>query len=155
MKLVANRSLEQGCQVCHPELDNEMKTYQTQHTEFYCFTCHHTRHGHVPECMECHQAHTRTMTESECTVCHPPHKALQVVYPEDISPKSCTPCHQYAYDMLQESSTKHTALSCAKCHPEHRTIVQCGECHPETHDVDMLEEFPVCQQCHGVAHSLS
>lgn len=155
MNLNANRGLEQGCHACHAEADKEMKTYVTQHTELYCITCHHTRHGHVPECMECHQPHTRQMTEPECIMCHPPHKALQVVYPNDVTPETCAGCHQHAYDLLKENTTKHTALRCTKCHPEHREIIRCRECHPQTHNDDMLERFPACGRCHGVAHSLT
>ena len=155
MNLPANRALEQGCHICHPEVDKEMKTYVTQHTELYCFACHHTKHRHVPECMECHRPHTRRMTQAECLACHPPHKALQVVYPEDIPQESCAGCHQHAYNMLRQSSTKHTALSCARCHPKHAAIMQCRECHPEAHDTDVLQRFPACGRCHGIAHSLS
>ena len=155
LNITASRTLEQGCQVCHPEVDKEMKTYVTQHTELYCFTCHHTRHGHIPECMECHQPHTRRMTEAECLMCHPPHKALQVGYADDIPQEACSGCHQHAYDMLRENSTKHSALSCAKCHPEHRAVMQCRECHPAAHSADLLQRFPACGRCHGVAHSLS
>ncbi len=155
MNLPANRALEQGCYICHPEADKEMKTYVTQHTELYCFTCHHTRHRHVPECMECHQPHTRRMTQADCLACHPPHKALQVIYPENIPQESCAGCHRHAYDKLKKSGTKHTALGCARCHPEHRAIMQCQDCHPETHGADMLQKYPVCGRCHGIAHSLS
>ena len=154
MDLPASRALEQGCHVCHPDPDREMKTFVSQHTELYCYTCHHTRHRHVPECMECHQPHARGMTESECMACHPPHKALQVVYPEDIAQEACAGCHRQAYDILQESDAKHTMLSCARCHSEHRAIKQCQECHPDPHEATMLQRFPTCGECHGVAHNL-
>ena len=154
LDIPAGRSLEHGCYICHPEVDKEMKTYVTQHTELYCHTCHHTRHGYIPECLECHQPHDAEMTQADCVLCHPAHKALQVVYPEDISPKSCAACHENAYDMLTKSNTKHATLSCAKCHPEHKAIMQCQECHREPHPERMLEAFPACGRCHGVAHSL-
>jgi hypothetical protein len=154
LNLPADRALEQGCHICHPELDREMKTYVTQHTRLYCISCHHTRHGYVPECMECHQPHKKGMTQAECLTCHPPHKALQVVYPEDIPQEACAGCHGHAYDMLNQSSRKHRTVSCAKCHPKHRAITRCRECHPEAHSVAMLQKFPVCGRCHGVAHSL-
>jgi predicted CXXCH cytochrome family protein len=154
LKIPADRALEHGCHLCHPELDKEMKTYVTQHTEMYCHSCHHTRHGYAPACMECHQPHTKEMTQAECLACHPPHKALEVVYPEDIPPETCAGCHRNAYDMLKQSDTEHTALSCAKCHPNHREIIQCQECHPEPHKDSILRAFPVCGRCHGVAHSL-
>jgi hypothetical protein len=105
--------------------------------------------------MECHQPHTLGQTQTECIACHPPHKALQVVYPQDVAQEACAGCHAHAFNMLKESGTKHTGLSCAKCHPDHRAIIPCQKCHPETHNPDMLERFPSCGWCHGVAHSLS
>ncbi len=154
LNIPADRFLEEGCSTCHSEADKEMKTYVTQHTELYCFTCHHTRHGYIPKCVECHQPHSEEMTPAECIVCHPPHKALQVVYPENITPETCAVCHRDDYETLKESNTKHTALDCAKCHPEHRTIIRCRECHPDPHDPATLQKFTVCGRCHGVAHSL-
>jgi predicted CXXCH cytochrome family protein len=156
LNIPAGRALEQGCHVCHPELDKEMKTYITQHTELYCFSCHHTRHKYVPECMECHQPHTKGMTQAECLTCHPPHKALQVVYPKDTSDEACAGCHRIAYEMLEQSGTRHRAVRCTKCHPdEHRAIMRCRDCHPQIHSrAAKLNRLPVCGRCHGVAHSL-
>jgi predicted CXXCH cytochrome family protein len=155
MNIPAGRALEQGCSVCHPDVDREMKTYITQHTDLYCISCHHSRHRYVPECQECHQPHTRGMTQSDCLTCHRPHKALQVAYPADMSSEACTGCHRDAYEALKQSNTKHTAVSCTKCHLEkHRTFVRCSECHPEAHGAAMLQKFSTCNQCHGAAHSL-
>jgi len=154
LNIPADRALEQGCPVCHSEADKEIKTFVTQHTEFYCSSCHHTRHGYVPECQECHQPHSEEMTQSDCLTCHPPHKALEVVYPEDIPQEACAGCHRNAYDMLAKSGTKHAAMGCARCHPKHRAITRCRQCHPEPHSAEMLQEFRTCGHCHGVAHSL-
>lgn len=156
MKIPAERALAEGCQFCHPEENKEMKTYKTQHTELYCTSCHHTSHRSVAECLECHRPHTEGMTQAECVTCHPPHKTLQIVYPEDIPQESCAGCHVDAYDKMKQSATKHAALSCAKCHPEHRVIVTCRECHPEVHErTDMMEKFAACGPCHGVAHNVT
>lgn len=157
MNIPPGSALEQGCYVCHPKVDKEMKTYITQHTELDCCTCHHTRHRYIPECTECHQPHAvGGMTHIGCLTCHPPHKALQVVYPKDIPQESCFGCHRNAYEMLRQSDTKHTALSCTECHPEkHRAIKRCRECHGEPHSAAMLQKYRVCGQCHGVAHGLS
>jgi hypothetical protein len=156
LNIPAERALEQGCRTCHPKLDQEIKTYVTQHTELYCSACHHSRHRYVPECMECHQPHTEGMTQAECLSCHPPHKALQVVYSQDTPQETCAVCHRNAYEMLKQSDTKHTALSCTKCHPvKHRAIMRCSECHGEPHPAPMHKKFTVCGQCHSVAHHLA
>ena len=155
LDIPAERSLEQGCPICHVEAEKEIRTFVTQHSELYCFSCHHTRHRNVPECKECHQPHSEEMTQSDCLTCHPPHKALEVVYPEDIPKEACAGCHRRAYEVLEQSGSKHTALSCARCHPKHRAIMRCVECHPEPHSAAMLQEFRVCGRCHGEAHSLT
>jgi len=155
LSIPAASPLEQGCGACHREVDREMKTYITHHTEFYCSACHHTRHRYVPECMECHQPHSKEMTHADCLTCHPAHKALEVVYPDDIPQESCIICHRNAYEVLVRSGTKHGTLTCTKCHPKkHRAILRCRECHGEPHGPGMLEKFRVCGQCHGIAHSL-
>jgi hypothetical protein len=156
LNIPAQRALEEGCHMCHTEVDREMKTYITQHTELYCSSCHHTRHRYVPACMECHRPHTEGMTQVECLGCHPPHKALQVVYAQDTPQKACANCHRNAYEMLRQSDSKHTTLSCTKCHPEkHRAIVRCRKCHGEPHPAAMHKKFRACGQCHGAAHHLA
>jgi predicted CXXCH cytochrome family protein len=157
MKIPAERALEQGCFICHAEVDKEMKTFVTQHTELYCSSCHHTSHRYVPECLECHRPHTEGMTQAECLTCHAPHKARQVAYPEDIRREACSGCHRDAYDKLEQSGTIHSGFSCAKCHPEHRAIKRCRECHPDPHPdrPGLLQKYPACGRCHGVAHNVT
>ena len=155
MDIPVGPALEHGCYICHPKADEEMNTYITQHTELYCSGCHHTRHRTIPECIECHQPHPIGMTGIGCLICHPPHKALQIIYPEDIPQESCIGCHQNASQALKGSGTKHADVSCTKCHPEkHRAIMKCEGCHGEPHDAAMLQEFRICGQCHGIAHTL-
>jgi hypothetical protein len=148
--------LDQDCYLCHPEADRDIKTYITQHTELYCSACHHTNHGYVPQCLECHQPHSDEVPSlAACLTCHPPHKAMQVVYPEDITQEACASCHRHAYEILKRSQSKHSALSCTTCHPEkHRTTMRCQQCHVEPHGVAILEKYRVCGQCHGPAHML-
>lgn len=166
LDIPANRALSQGCYVCHPELDKDIKIFPTKHTYLYCTSCHHTRHGHKPACLECHQAHAGRIsapgliTEStnpldQCISCHPPHKALKVRYPDDTENTVCAFCHRKADEMLRRKYTKHTALLCIACHPDqHKTIKRCKECHGEPHPKDILSKFNSCGACHGVAHSV-
>ena len=156
LKIPAGRLLDQGCYICHPDEDREIKTYITQHTELYCSACHHTHHGYVPQCLECHQPHAEGVTSlAVCLTCHPPHKALEVVYPADIPPEACATCHRNAYQILKQSHTKHSAFRCTKCHPDkHKTIMRCQQCHGQPHGAALLGKFRVCGQCHGPAHSL-
>lgn len=143
-----------GCDKCHSALDKQMKTFETQHTEFYCTACHHTRHGYIPECFECHQPHHPDMTMSHCLTCHPPHKAREVVYPDDTPNTVCALCHPLPYKWLTAGSTKHAKFRCTKCHPQkHRTIINCPQCH-QPHDASIVDKFKVCGHCHGIAHDL-
>lgn len=166
LDIPASRALSQGCYVCHPELDKQIKTFPTKHTYLYCTSCHHTKHGYKPACLECHQAHAGRITTpglitestnplDQCISCHPPHKALKVSYPDDTDNTVCAFCHSKADEMLRLKYTKHTALKCVSCHPEnHKTIKRCKECHGEPHPQDMLKKFNSCGSCHGIAHSV-
>jgi len=166
LAIPAGRALSQGCYVCHPVQDKDIKTFSNRHTDLYCTACHHTKHGFIPDCLECHKKHTgtvptpgkmlpRTAPLDQCLSCHPPHKALKVAYPENTPNTVCSYCHRKAGEMLERSNTKHTALPCIKCHPhQHKTIKRCIECHGRPHPEGMLKKFRSCAGCHGVAHSL-
>ncbi len=168
LDIPASLSLAQGCYVCHEAIDKEIKTYVTRHTELYCTACHHTKHGHIPKCLECHQPHTgifpaRTKAQepatprllSRCVTCHPPHSALKADLPDSTPNQVCALCHREAYEELVKSGTKHSRLQCTRCHPgKHRTIKRCHECHGEPHPAEMLRRAGSCGSCHGVAHSI-
>ncbi len=144
-----------NCDKCHQEIDKQIKTFATQHSNFYCSICHHTKHGYKPECAECHQPHLEEMTQADCVTCHPPHKALEVVYPAETANEVCAACHRLAYETLNNSRRKHAAFNCTKCHPDkHQTIMQCTDCHQQPHDKAIHENIQICGQCHGIAHSL-
>ncbi len=162
----ASDDLAQGCNVCHEKLSKDINTFTTQHTELYCTACHHTRHGEIPECLECHQGHKGSLPGAEaiemdrtplgqCLNCHLPHKALKIVYPDDTANMTCAYCHRKASEMLDKTMSRHSALPCIQCHPEkHRNIKRCKECHGTPHPAEMIKKFTTCGQCHGVAHSI-
>ncbi len=166
LNIPANRALSQGCYTCHPKLDKDIKIFPTRHTDLYCTSCHHSTHGYKPDCLECHEPHIGQVPGTcniehiktafdQCISCHPPHKALKVIYPNDTSNAICSFCHRKAKEMLNRSNTKHTALLCIKCHPDqHKTIIRCKECHGKPHPEEMLKQYNSCGGCHGVAHSV-
>ncbi|MDH3348519.1 MAG: hypothetical protein OEM02_10545 [Desulfobulbaceae bacterium] len=154
LRIPSSEQLALACDRCHPMVDREMKTFETFHTEFYCTACHHSNHGYKPECFECHMGHTDEMIMEDCLTCHPPHKAFEIVYPDDTPREVCKLCHPLAYKWLTTSNSKHSTFACTKCHPQkHRTIIECKECH-QPHDKSIIENQPVCGHCHGIAHSL-
>ncbi len=166
LDIPASRPLSQGCYVCHPKLSKDINTFETRHTDLYCTACHHTKHGTIPSCLECHQQHTGTTpyagemramkgTLDQCLECHPPHKALKVAYPDDTPNQACGYCHRKAREMLLSRTTKHTALLCTQCHPgKHKTIKRCRDCHGMPHPESMIKKFKTCGGCHGVAHNV-
>jgi hypothetical protein len=156
LEIPAGRKLDQACYICHPKQDRETQTYRTWHTEFYCSTCHHTKHGYKPQCLECHQRHADMMPIMDaCITCHPPHQVRQVVYPADIPKKSCAVCHHSQNEMLERNNTKHSALHCTKCHPDkHRTTMGCQKCHAKPSCAGIHKNNMLCGQCHGPAHAL-
>ncbi|HFQ88687.1 MAG TPA: hypothetical protein ENK27_01310 [Desulfobulbus sp.] len=166
LDIPASRALANGCYVCHPKIDKEIKTFTTQHTRLYCTACHHTRHGYKPQCTQCHQPHRGTPPMAtairpdrapldKCTNCHNPHKALKVHFPPTTPNTTCALCHRNAYTMLRASGTKHAAFHCVKCHPgQHKTIKRCRQCHGIPHPPRLIKNFRTCGSCHGVAHSI-
>ena len=162
----ASRALSQGCYVCHVDPDKDIKTFTTRHTDLYCTACHHSKHGHIPDCLECHKKHEGTvptpgrMTPNQapldqCTDCHPPHKVFKVAYSNQIPRTVCTFCHRKAGEMLSRRKTKHSLLACTFCHPDqHQAIKRCVDCHGKPHPDKMLKKFSTCGGCHGVAHSV-
>ncbi len=166
LDIPATLYLAEGCRVCHQKLYKEVMTFTTKHSEFHCTVCHHTRHGYIPECLECHQPHQGVVPVKAgfkpvatsldgCKACHQAHKALNVRYSNERSPEDCALCHRKAYEMLKKSRTKHSALSCTRCHPDkHKTIKRCRQCHGQPHPSVMFKKFGSCGRCHGVAHSI-
>jgi len=152
-KITAGDLLNESCGSCHTKEGAEVKAKPSKHTDLDCFYCH-SEHGLIPECMSCHESHTKEMTEADCLACHPAHMPLQVVYPVDAPQTTCSICHQKAYDDLQTNTTKHTALTCAKCHTEHRQIPQCESCHEKPHKSSIHKIYSKCGECHKKAHNL-
>lgn len=152
-KITEGTLLNESCGVCHLEVGKKIKAKPSRHTDLDCFFCH-SEHGLIPECMSCHDAHTKEMTEADCLACHPAHMPLQITYSLDAPHTTCSICHQKAYEDLQTNSTKHTVLTCARCHPEHRQIPQCESCHGKPHKLSIHKGYPQCGDCHNTAHDL-
>ncbi len=152
-KIMGGEILEKSCGSCHAKVGKEIKARPSKHTEMACSDCH-AEHALIPVCGDCHEPHTPEMTNPDCLACHPVHTPLLIAYPADTPQATCRICHQQVYGDLKESNTKHTLLTCAKCHPEHRAIMECESCHGKPHNPAIHKSFEKCQDCHGIAHSL-
>lgn len=148
--------LEDRCRLCHNAVAASLKAEVSQHTEQECSSCHSEKHGRIPQCSECHENHSpmATLETPDCLACHPVHTPLQISYPLDQNIQVCAGCHDEAYGLLQARATKHSALTCAKCHPAHGQLPACQECHGEPHSASIHEKYDACGACHGIAHDV-
>jgi len=139
----------------HERVYNELKAANSKHfNDVTCADCH-DQHGKIPECFKCHSGHTTDQTAQDCLKCHKnPHQPLNIVFDGTEPKKWCAPCHQEQYDALIASQTKHTALTCSKCHDKHGKIPPCEQCHGVPHGKSMIEKFKNCADCHGSAHNI-
>ncbi|MCB2183788.1 MAG: hypothetical protein KQH63_17300 [Desulfobulbaceae bacterium] len=147
-----NDLLEGQCGNCHTGPSGELTKYPSKHTEQGCATCHHTKHGNIPSCMECHDTHIPNQTLEACKSCHPVHKPLEITY-EAGQETTCSACHDGVYETWTASPSKHSGVSCVDCHPVHGQIPQCSMCHTQPHDPKMLAKFPRCLDCHIDPHN--
>jgi len=144
------------CTGCHQNQMQQLTAHPSQHTELSCDYCHHTEHGLIPSCAECHLPHFDTQTYTSCRECHEVHQPLSIAFTEKIDLKTCDACHSDIYSKWQGTPSKHGQLSCASCHDRHKKIPQCQACHatPPAHSKTMLEKFPRCLDCHLDVHDL-
>lgn len=144
------------CSDCHSEQNQQLEAFPSQHTELSCDYCHHTEHGLIPFCGECHQPHFGSQSFSSCSNCHDVHQPLEVKFGENIELKTCEACHSDVYSQWQGTASKHGEVSCSSCHESHKQIPQCLECHtiPTSHSKTLLNKYPRCLECHLDVHDL-
>jgi len=150
--------IEDQCRICHMPIGALLDGKPSKHTERKCSECHSKKHGRKPECSECHQNHSPKLelATKDCMNCHPVHTPLEINYPITQVKELCGGCHPKPYEDLQNTVTKHSALTCAKCHPQHGYLPKCQDCHGEqVHHAGIHEKKPVCGDCHTIAHDLN
>ena len=146
--------LTAACLTCHEQQGMEVKKHPSAHTDVVCNECH-AAHRQIPNCMDCHEKHTEDMDYQACVACHPVHMPLVITYGQETPNQWCGACHGDAYDLLFKTTTKHHNVTCVACHKDqHQYTPACTVCHPDPHPKPMLEKFPKCGQCHGIAHDL-
>jgi len=156
VSIPAPANLEGKCQLCHTEVAASLTAQVSKHTEQECSSCHSEKHGRIPQCNECHENHSpmATLTTPDCLACHPVHTPLNISYPLTQGKEVCAGCHDQAYNLLQVRETKHSALTCAECHPSHGQLPACQKCHGQPHSSAIHEKFASCGNCHGIAHDV-
>ena len=156
VSIPAPAKLEGRCQLCHSGVADSLQAEISKHTEQECSSCHSDKHGRIPMCAECHENHSplATLETPDCLACHPVHTPLKISYPVTQAKEVCAGCHDQAYRLLQEHQTKHSALTCAKCHPAHGQLPACQDCHGKPHSDVIHQKFTQCGDCHGIAHDV-
>ncbi|NWF75660.1 MAG: cytochrome C [Nitrospirae bacterium] len=142
------------CGDCHAQVGQELQKNISKHTKVACAVCHHSKHGLIPSCMQCHKPHTPEQVDKDCLSCHPAHSPLIIAYPQTTPNNVCGACHAPVYKKLEGSASKHRQVACAQCHSKHRYIPKCEECHGKPHGEVVLKKFPNCLQCHVDVHDL-
>lgn len=149
-------SVKNLCSDCHRKQVDQLAAQPSRHSELSCDNCHHTEHGLIPSCSECHQPHFDGQAFISCKTCHDVHQPLAIKFNEAVDLKTCAACHSDIYAKWQGTHSKHGQVNCATCHDVHKKIPQCQTCHttPASHSKAMLEKFPRCLDCHLDVHDL-
>ncbi|MCW8892505.1 MAG: cytochrome C [Deltaproteobacteria bacterium] len=144
------------CSDCHANQQTQLNAFPSKRTQLSCDNCHHTGHGLIPSCAECHQPHFETQAFTECKACHDVHQPLAINLAEDVELETCAACHSDIFAKWQKTPSKHGQVSCAACHQVHKQIPQCQDCHatPASHSKNLLAKFPRCLDCHLDVHDL-
>ncbi|OMH40625.1 hypothetical protein [Desulfurobacterium indicum] len=144
-----------NCQVCHGPIYDLMQEKPTKHTQIGCAACHHSTHGYIPQCLECHLPHRPEQTNNDCFACHHnPHYPVNITYSKNTPNSQCAACHGYVAHNLETSTTKHSKVACVACHHNrHGFIPRCQDCHGEyPHGKAIAEKYPNCLTCHITPH---
>jgi len=154
--LVNMEVLAENCANCHTSPAEQISQYPSAHSEVGCTECHHSRHGYVPNCVECHdEPHTAFVDNSGCVGCHPVHKPTEIHFDKETPTAACAGCHAKTVKHLASTTKKHSTLQCAFCHSDtHGYIPECQKCHGLPHSKAMLDRFDGCLACHGDPHAL-
>lgn len=143
-----------ACNTCHPQIIQEIDTFQTKHTGFSCSFCHE-KHRYRPDCLDCHDPHTDGQKFENCVTCHQAHQPLTLAYSKTVANSDCAACHPDIRTDLEAGLTKHAKFQCVFCHADkHGVVPDCQSCHDAPHSEQMLSKFKNCIECHQSAHDL-
>jgi predicted CXXCH cytochrome family protein len=156
LEITLKGELKAVCLTCHEGPGKDLAANPSKHTEVACNFCHADKHGVIPDCISCHEPHSKQMTQADCKTCHQAHKPLALTYGTTVPSVQCAACHDQAFALLNASQTKHRDLACVACHADkHKMVPQCADCHGQPHAAGMHQKFPQCGDCHNIAHDLN
>lgn len=137
------------CVKCHSDVNITFNVNPSKHANLDCIMCHPS-HGQKQQCIKCHRPHGEESTRADCFVCHSGHTPRDVVYSGNTPTTLCLECHEQAGNKIQSSTTEHSSIDCARCHPNHAQVPKCIDCHGTPHTSTTTD----CDRCHISAHDL-
>lgn len=143
------------CGQCHISYYKSLKSDGAKH-QFDCQKCHTVIHAYnpkkgnfdalMPKCASCHNApHGKVMVD--CATCHTdPHAPKKVAMGQRLL-NNCAECHPGPKQQLDKFPSKHSKVSCSRCHTSHGYIPQCAACHKPHYP---SQAAATCTKCHPV-----
>ena len=143
------------CAQCHNSVFGGLKKSGGKH-RFDCQQCHQVIHSYspkkanwdelMPKCSSCH-SDIHGPANKDCSSCHAnPHTPGKVAMTQRLT-SACVSCHAAPKADLVKFPSKHSKVSCEKCHTSHGFKPSCFACHkPHYRD----QEIKTCAKCHPV-----
>ncbi|BCG47525.1 Cytochrome c family protein [Citrifermentans bremense] len=142
------------CAQCHNTVFGALKDAGGRH-RFDCQQCHKTIHAYnpkkgnydeiMPKCASCH-TEIHGPANKDCSTCHNPHSPGKVAMTPRLV-NTCATCHPAQKEELVKFPSKHSKVSCDRCHTSHGYIPTCFNCHKPHYKEQPIE---TCLKCHPV-----
>ena len=146
------QKLAGSCGDCHRQPAEQLQKFPSAHSGQACMDCHSQRHGRMPTCFECHEAHFPNQALDACLKCHPVHKPRETVFTADAAAATCAACHNEVFLKWSKTPSRHGQVNCTVCHTRHGYLPACTDCHKAPHPPQMLARFNNCLVCHADPH---
>lgn len=141
--------VQDDCVKCHEGPPAAIASSGGKHkSDVTCLDCHAGHRpaskNNIPLCSQCHEGQPHYQ-EKGCLSCHKnPHSPLNIAFTDKLT-EPCLTCHTGQIKQLRDHKSRHSALSCSKCHDVHRKKPQCTDCH-KPHSAGMAQAD--CGKCH-------
>jgi hypothetical protein len=147
-------ALAGNCGDCHRQPAEQLQEFPSAHSGQACQDCHSQRHGRIPTCFECHEAHFPKQALATCLACHPAHKPRETLFAADSDAATCAACHDAVFLKWSKTPSRHGQVNCTVCHGRHGSLPACTDCHQPPHSPQMTAKFKSCLGCHLDPHNL-
>jgi len=143
------------CAQCHTSVFGSLKANGGKH-RFDCQQCHKAIHSYnpkkggydelMPKCASCH-TEIHGPANKDCGSCHAnPHTPRKVAMTPRLT-NTCATCHPGPKAQLVKFPSKHSLLTCDRCHTSHGFKPSCSACHKPHYQG---QGYDTCTKCHAV-----